>query len=119
MPLIRWMALFFCSLALASSGTLAAEQGLSATPAAAAVQALTGSAARSDLVMEPVLVHAKRDRARPLPDWLKKELNSPLNPAPTPTAFEKKIAPTVRTAQNFWYIGIFAAILVGGIAKEK
>jgi len=113
-----WMVIFQCSIALNGPGTLAAEQSPAATSPLSAGQALTVSAAQSDLAMEPVTVHAKR-AARPLPDWLKKKLNTPLNPAPTPTAFEKKIAPTVHTAQNLWFIGLFAAILVGGIAKGK
>jgi hypothetical protein len=82
-------------------------------------RAVTGSAAPSDVEMDPVVVHGKRRLAPPLPDWLKKNLNTPMNATPTPTALEKKIAPAVHTAQNLWFIGVFAAIFAGAFAKGR
>jgi hypothetical protein len=104
-----------CVLALEAPQTLIAGPSFTAISQTAGAQSVSGQAA--PLEGETVVVHGKRMQARPLPQWLKKELNAPLEP--TPTALEKKIAPTVRTARYLWVIATFIAVFAGGIAKNK
>ncbi len=58
----------------------------------------------------PFVVRAKR---RGLPDELKKYLNAPL--VPTPTAFETKIAPTVKAVEKTFIFTVWLLILLGAL----
>ena len=102
-----------CALALLLAQCPLRGQGMES----AAGHSLTVSGSPADLDMEPIVVHGKKPEAPPLPVWLKQALNAPLTP--TPTAFEKKIAPVVSTARNLWIMGAFIAIFAGGVAKAR